>query len=140
MDYIVICLIGVLGGGFGVFIALDAKRRLIQAQKRHQDLKEERISNEYQSIKSLQSELQQRSDQLNATLDQEKQKAHAELEQEKQQVHLELAKMKTVQDAREARLLEAHQKLKTEIEHFEKQTISYTELHDENIILKRDLS
>jgi hypothetical protein len=28
MDYVVICIVGFIGGGFAAFIALDAKRKL----------------------------------------------------------------------------------------------------------------
>ncbi len=68
MDYVVICVIGIFGGGFCVFIALDARRRLVQLQKRQQDAKEERIREDFENLRVKHQELIQETHRVHAEL------------------------------------------------------------------------
>ncbi len=64
MDYVIVCLIGVLGGGFTVFIALDSKRRKLDKQRQEQELEAQQIQNDSDALAKKKVEL----DQLSKTL------------------------------------------------------------------------
>lgn len=64
MDYVVVCLIGVLGGGFSVFIALDSRRRKLDKQRQEQEMQAERIRSDSHALAAKKGEL----DQLSKTL------------------------------------------------------------------------
>jgi hypothetical protein len=51
MDYLVICLVGFIGGGFAAYIALDAKRKLLQRNKEEVDAKAQHLRDESESLK-----------------------------------------------------------------------------------------
>jgi hypothetical protein len=132
MDYVFICIIGVIGGGFCVFIALDARRRMVQMQKRQQDTKEERLRSNIESIKAKQQELIQEAQRVHSELDHERQRVNQELAQEVQRVRAELK-------AQELAVHQQSAQLKTEQAQFEARAISYNELQMESAVLKRDL-
>ena len=64
MDYALVCLIGVLGGAFVVFILQDAKRKKLDKQHHEQESQAERIRSDKEAIATRQREI----DQLSAKL------------------------------------------------------------------------
>ena len=66
MDYAIVCLIGVLGGGFAVFIALDAKRKKLDQQRREQEVQAEKFRNDSRAIAAKQHDIEQLSAKLAA--------------------------------------------------------------------------
>jgi chromosome segregation ATPase len=58
MDYVIVCLIGVFGGGFIVFIALDSKRKKLEKQRQEQEVQLQRIRNDSQAVAARQQELE----------------------------------------------------------------------------------
>jgi len=64
MDYVIVCLIGVFGGGFAVFIALDSKRRRLDKQRQEQDLQAESIRSDSHILATKKEELDQLSKSL----------------------------------------------------------------------------
>ena len=64
MDYVLVCLIGVFGGAFVVFILQDAKRKKLDKQHHEQESQAERIRSDKEAIATRQREI----DQLSAKL------------------------------------------------------------------------
>jgi Meiotically up-regulated gene 113 len=110
MDYLVIAVMGFIGGGIVVFVALDAKRRKLDQQRRDQA--------------AHAAQLEQTRDAMNARYD---------------ELNRESARLNTEADSRQTALFQQAAQLKTERDQFQSTVISYSELRDENAILKRDL-
>src|ERR1700722_5254515 len=121
MDYIIVALLGMAGGAFCVFMLTEAQRKAVQAQKRDQEKRVNRIQDALEAVTAKEERL----------------------EQEQQRVHAEIAKANQksllAAKARDERFDQEVRRLKAEQAEFEARKIAYVELQDENAILKRDL-
>ncbi len=92
MDYVISFVLGMIGGGISVFIAVDARRRWIQRKVNDLEVQAVEIDEKYWEVQD-----------------------------------------------REKSIPEQSESLARERKEFDSQAVNYTELRDENLILKRDL-
>ncbi|HUT60817.1 MAG TPA: GIY-YIG nuclease family protein [Phycisphaerae bacterium] len=117
MAYVMMFLLGLLGGGFCVFLALATMRQKLRAQKQAQDKRDKDLSSTAGRLDRRAREL----DESAANLKAEQSDALGRL------------------DRRARELDESAATLKAKQSDFDARAITYNELQDENGILKRDL-
>lgn len=150
MAYVILVLVGFVGGGACMFVALDTKRRSVQQREEQQEARGEALRSMAQSIETRQQELDQQIARFKAEqaeerrgLDLTREAKLRELDQQAARLKAEQAEeLRRINEISEARHLELYQQaahLKTQQIEFEKRLVSYSELREENAILKRDL-
>jgi hypothetical protein len=129
MIYILFGLLGLVVGGISVYFALDAKRKSVDSQKRHLDALETQL-------RTARSEFEQRASQWTAAENARLQAAHSSFQTQSAQWTADQESRWNVEwsnlQTESARVTAAKLEIEARI-------ISYQNLVDENLILKRDL-
>ena len=128
MDYIVVAVLGFIGGAFSGFFLWEPKRLRLDKQARDQERQLERLKKAAQTNEDRTQSLEKRAVELEAA-----QKAF-----EDKQARLKAEEAERIETAW-AEFRKAELRLKTETDRFRERSISCKELEDENRILKRDL-
>lgn len=128
MDYIVVAVLGFIGGAFSGFFLWEPKRLRLDKQKRDQETQLQRLKKAAQANDDRTQSLDTRAAELDAT-----QRAF-----EDKQARLKAEEYERVESAW-AEFRKAELRLKTETDRFRERAISFKDLEDENGILKRDL-
>jgi len=139
MDYVVITLIGLAGGGIIVFVALQQKVKALQDQRRQHNLDVQAFEQSLLSFETQRHDFEQSA----RTFLEENEARGKEFNERVNKLAAEEASFKAqVISYKEALQKEFHErvdKLAVEEANFKSQVISYKELRDENTILKDDL-
>lgn len=110
MDYVIVCLIGVTGGGLGVFFALHSMKRRVDEQRNECDRRGEVLRQAKEALNARRESLEEQG-----------------------------RKAKEALEVKRASLAEQAKKLAAAKTEFESLPVSYRELQDENRIIKQDL-
>jgi hypothetical protein len=133
MAYFIFALIGFALGGVCIYFVLDGKRKELDAEKRRQDefaseLEESREAIEFGKTKVL-AEIQHLKDSVSKEINQRNEAVALEIKQRREQIELEHHKVQA-----------EIKSLKLAKEEFDSRIVAYSELEQENSILKRDLA
>ena len=128
MDYIVIGIIGFIGGAFAGHLFLEWKRNLLEDQRRDLESKAQKLKIDEESSQIRRQELNNLAAHLSAQTEDFDEKVLLSRTEEQSRVRATWVDIRA-----------AESRLKNEIEAFESRNVTLQDLESENITLKRDL-
>ncbi len=128
MDYIIVAMLGMAGGAFCVFMIMEARRKALQEQRLVHDARAQQIEEARQALKAREKRYDEEVERLkSARVDFEK------------RCENELHELKAARGDFDRTCHEERERLEAAQAEFHSQAVQYSELQDENAILKRDL-
>ncbi len=150
MFYLIAAFSGMLAGAIAVYLALESKRKRLEAirlqqashaRKLNEILKRIQVREEegLGALRAKREELRKRADQLKAALEKSASQERGSLEVERKRLMEQIAASKAAMEKERARLGEEAAALNRKRAEFDARVISYGDLQNQERILKRDL-
>lgn len=150
MPYFAMLVLGLVGGGAIVYVLLDSKRRQLQARESEYEARAEslqtalaetaaRQEQNLQAFAITKKELDQERERLQREVTEKLSRLKEQLEAEKQTQLQALASRRRELDEESSHVADEAAALDRRQREFNARAVSYGELSDENLLLKRDL-